>query len=877
VKRGGRVALALVVGLVLGLCAFVAVFLAKGGLPQASDVATVLGVPIGSMSLIAAVIAVLPRTAGRSQDPADKLDQIADDLAHRIGTQWGGEAQHRVLHRMRVYWTSAKDCFESWDDIERTAREALPISRGQRGDSSGWVASADELAGSDDGRSQATAEPVDHDSSTGILAAFDKVPTGRLVILGEPGSGKTMLLIHLLQGLLERRANGDAVPALVSLDSWNPKHDDLHTWALSRLAIDYPDLNTPVSAKDDTIRGRALLDDGKLLLILDGLDEIREEFRDEAISAINGSLRRWEGLVITCRRKEFEKATRPEPGSGAPVSLLGAAGIALKPLDTHEVSSYLRRGAQSDHAKSQWDPVLAILGTEHPLARSLNTPLTVTLANDIYNPGPEGWKRSPVRRVPADLLDIPDELSIRYHLFDVFLDTVYPDEGSDKAQGNRSREWLTFLARNPGLAWWELQKAASRATELTIGLICGIAAGIAAGTGSRSGVGIGVGLGVGVLVGLACGLPFRPPSKSMASEGSKSEDPKPARGIVGGFLGAAVGGLAAGVAGHYGIGHAASIISGLPVALGVGLAVGACTPFAGGLAGGLIGGFTGGLLEGVWTGWPAGIVNGLGIGLVVSLIVRFVGRDTPADRRQWSRKYGLAGGLAVGGAVGLIAGLMESAPVGLVLGVLVGGVAAWPVGLVGVRTKTEAIPAPAATLARDVRSFWRTALAAGIAAGAFGFGGGGLASVYEVKAKLTFHTLMVDGLGIGLASLVVVGIAFGIYHSASPCFLVSRIWLSLRGRLPLSYMSFLDEARTKDVLRRNGAAYEFRHAELRDYLAGTDMPTRIRNRPLWPKLRLNLGAYQEALLPRSGVRNSALGMRIIQERSALTLRRFYRV
>jgi hypothetical protein len=240
-------------------------------------------------------------------------------------------------------------------------------------------------------------------------------------------------------------------------------------------------------------------------------------------------------------------------------------------------------------------------------------------------------------------------------------------------------------------------------------------------------------------------------------------------------VGGITGGLAAGfLATTLGFGHTASLVSGMPVALGVGLATGACTSFYGGIAAGLCGGFAAGALEGVGTGQTAGIVNGLGIGLVVMLIIRDVGRDTPAADRRWSYKLGIPGGLAVGAATGIIAGFKEGPTVGLVLGAPLGLISAWPIGLRGIRAARAAIPpAPRVALARDARAFWTTALAAGLAAGAFGFGGDGLASVIEAKAKLTLSTLLSDGLAIGIASSVIVGLAFGVYHSASPGFLIT--------------------------------------------------------------------------------------------------------
>lgn len=642
---------------------------------------------------------------------------------------------------------------------------------------------------------------------------------------------------------------------IVSLAQWNPEDDDLNDWLLTRLSIDHANLRLPfVLAEQKTNRGDALLKEGKILLILDGLDEINEASRGAAIQSINDMLAESQRLVLACRKEEYAKATRPKFGHH--VSLRGAAGIALQDLTPQEVSDYLRRGAGSETAAARWDPVVAVLGTDSVLGKTLTTPLAVTLANAVYNPGPRP-RQGPLPD-PAELLAehrFPTEEDIKEHLFAAFIATAYrPIKQSGELQPppvERARRWLTFLACNPGLAWWELSAAgkfplAGQATGPVIGAVCGVAAGVAAVSGRHTGVGVGLGLGVGIIIGLILVFTYRSVVISLGGDrGVNAEDPTPARGIAGGLLGGIIGGGAAGLAGTHGFGHAISPVSGVPVALGVGLATGACTTFAGGVVGGLGGGFVAGVLEGIGAGRVAAIVNGLGVALVVMVIIRLVGRDTPAARRKWEYNLGIPGGIVVGAATAVIAGFKEGLTVGLLLGVPLGIISAWPIGLRGIKTARSAIPpAPRRALARDARAFWTTALAAGLAAGAVGFAGDGLASVIEVKAKLTFSAMVSDGLAIGIASFVIVGFTFGAYHSASPGFLISRVWLSLQGELPWRFMNFLEDAHEiRHVLRQNGAIYEFSHVELQRYLAQSADAGGMPGEPPG----FNLGAYRRVL------------------------------
>jgi hypothetical protein len=71
-----------------------------------------------------------------------------------------------------------------------------------------------------------------------VLAA---VPTRRLVVLGEPGAGKTMLMVGLVLDLLNpgRRSSGGPIPVLASLASWDPISQDFHGWLGATLITDY--------------------------------------------------------------------------------------------------------------------------------------------------------------------------------------------------------------------------------------------------------------------------------------------------------------------------------------------------------------------------------------------------------------------------------------------------------------------------------------------------------------------------------------------------------------------------------------------------------------------------------------------------------------
>jgi hypothetical protein len=146
-------------------------------------------------------------------DGSSSLAPIADELAIAVGTQWEAEVRVRRLndpYPLPVSWAAADSSLtDTWDSLVKLARTGAGWPRPPQEGS--WAASSDNLAGKGD-------------ELTEVLA---RVPTGRLVVLGEPGAGKTMLMVRLVLDLLARRVGGGPVPFLASVASWNPAEQEL--------------------------------------------------------------------------------------------------------------------------------------------------------------------------------------------------------------------------------------------------------------------------------------------------------------------------------------------------------------------------------------------------------------------------------------------------------------------------------------------------------------------------------------------------------------------------------------------------------------------------------------------------------------------------
>ena len=590
----------------------------------------VLTVSLGLPTLWVAWAAFRDARRAGAAESGPGLARIADEVAAAVGRQWAREAAVRRLndpYPLPVSWAAAAAGLAApWESLAELAASGA-----------GWPPPAP-------GRVRA-AGPEELAGEGGELAyILDKVPTGRLVVLGEPGSGKTMLMVRLVLDLLAARAAGGPVPVLAPLASWDPSGQDLQEWLETRLITDYPTLAgpPPADAAGPTMAA-ALLAAGLILPVLDGLDEIPGPVRGAAVSQINDALPPGGQLLLTCRTRPYQDAVRPP--DGIEVTLTGAAAIELRSLDAEAVRRYLRDDAPGPAARARWDPVLTLLGTQAPAGQALSTPLMVALARTIYNPRP--GETAGALRHPAELCGFTDRAAVEAHLFDAFIPAAYRTSAGSRWTAGQAERWLTFLARHleqtigtPDLAWWQLDKAVSRpALRLGAGLGAGLVIWLAGALAAGLAFGLVPGLALGLAAGLAAGL----------GAWLAAEPELPARGVRI---------STAGLAGTLAAGLVVWLVAGLAGGLGLG----------GGLAVGLLVWLAAGLLVGL-TSVPRDIAGVIDPRMVL-------GRDRQV--MLFLTLGGLAGGLGLVAGLGFVGGLGFAvelgfvAALGLGLGLLAG-------------------------------------------------------------------------------------------------------------------------------------------------------------------------------------------------------------
>jgi NACHT domain len=200
-----------------------------------------------------------------AEAPSADLRTLADQLAKAVDAQWKAEAAIRRLndpYPIPVSWSAAEASLaDSWDTLVTVASSGAGWPTPTSDDQARWAAGPDGLAG----------------TGNQLEDILDRVPTRRLVVLGEPGSGKTMLLVRLLLDMYAGRAPGSPVPVFTSIASWNPAGQDLWEWFSAQLLIDHPGLAVVAPGGEGTL-AQALLTAGLILPLLDGLDEIQRPF-----------------------------------------------------------------------------------------------------------------------------------------------------------------------------------------------------------------------------------------------------------------------------------------------------------------------------------------------------------------------------------------------------------------------------------------------------------------------------------------------------------------------------------------------------------------------------------------------------------------------
>lgn len=251
---------------------------------------------------------------------------------------------------------------------------------------------------------------------TKMVDVLDEM-NGALLILGDPGSGKTTMLLELARETIARAEKDFTrpIPVVFNLSSWAERRQSITEWLVDELNTKY---NIPKAI------ARPWVDNDDLLLLLDGLDEVEPEQREGCVGAIN-LFRQKHGLasVVVCSRVvEYEALTTR-------LKLRGA--ILLQPLTPAQVDAYLTESGRELAA------VHTLLQEDQSLQELTQSPLMLSVMTLAY------------RGIRAEELQSLNSIDARrQHLFDTYIQQMLQRRriGQQYSPEN-TIHWLSCLAR----------------------------------------------------------------------------------------------------------------------------------------------------------------------------------------------------------------------------------------------------------------------------------------------------------------------------------------------------------------------------------------------------------------------------------------------
>jgi hypothetical protein len=246
---------------------------------------------------------------------------------------------------------------------------------------------------------------------------------GKLLILGQPGAGKTTTLLDLTEALV-KKAEEDAsypIPVLFNLSSWKDEKQPIRDWMVSELKSKYG-----VSTK----LGKEWIKERVLLPLLDGLDEVAPEQQEKCVQQINTFLAGEAAplyTVVCSRIAEYENYETTLQLNGA---------IYLKELSDQQMQEYLIRVERAE--------LWRYISQNSALLEFIRAPLLLSMAILAYPQGSTAqWQQ---------LQTSENQLQ---HLLDGYVERMLYREVKSRAYRKQkvptveqTRWWLRWLAQH---------------------------------------------------------------------------------------------------------------------------------------------------------------------------------------------------------------------------------------------------------------------------------------------------------------------------------------------------------------------------------------------------------------------------------------------
>jgi serine/threonine protein kinase len=353
---------------------------------------------------------------GESSSATPVLQSVAArTLTHKLPASPEQRNRYAMLQNVRKFWIEGV--------LDNSLHDAARLELGMKPEADAVDNPWDTLLRTPGGDERLPA-------STHIIDIFERM-NGKLLILGDPGSGKTTTLLELARALLDRAEVDDAhpIPIVFNLSSWGEKQSPLNDWLAEELSSKY---QVPRKVATQWVA------DEEVLLLLDGLDEVTENARDACVAAIN-AYRGEHGFVdvVVCSRvKDYEALANHLKLNGA---------IVIQPLDDAQIGKYL------DALGADVAVVRELINRDEQLRELVQSPLMLSIMILAYR-----------GKSAEDMPVFEDVEAQRKHLFEIYVQRMFNRRIGEKpytqAETRHYLAWLAQKMRQHGQSLFQIEE-----------------------------------------------------------------------------------------------------------------------------------------------------------------------------------------------------------------------------------------------------------------------------------------------------------------------------------------------------------------------------------------------------------------------------------
>jgi NACHT domain len=258
---------------------------------------------------------------------------------------------------------------------------------------------------------------------TPATTVFDRMGSGRtLLIVGEPGSGKTIALLKLAEDAIDRTESDlrQQIPVVFNLSSWARKPQSIEQWLIQELLEKY---------QVSKALGKTWVESEALLLLLDGLDEVKAQQRNACVQALNQFMQTHgtTEIVICCRIRDYQMLQD---------RLMLRSAICLQPLTAEQIDRYF------EQAGDRLSALKAVLPQDAELQELAKSPLMLSVMSLAY------------QDFTPEQLTVGGKIEdYRKRLFATYIDRMFQRRGTMQQYSREdTQRWLIWLAQQMTVA-----------------------------------------------------------------------------------------------------------------------------------------------------------------------------------------------------------------------------------------------------------------------------------------------------------------------------------------------------------------------------------------------------------------------------------------